>query len=276
MKIIGIMDGKGGTAKSTTSVNLSACLADTGKKILLIDLDPYNIGSTLYLSEVNREERELFDIFIGKSQKNLSELIRPTKIENVHIIPASQHLIGFEKRAKAVIVLPDLLKKIPKAFDYIIIDCPPTLGLLTLNIGASVDEVVIPIEASFLGASGIGPIADELTYLKEGIPSEGQAPLNSKLNVCGILICKVEPTKHAKEIVEKIKQAFGKLVFHTMIRKNVRVMEAPAKGMPIITYAPQSHGAADYINFTKEFLKRVEGDPKNEKKGKGKSRKKGK
>jgi len=249
-RIIAITNQKGGSAKTTTSVNLSAALAQTDKKVLLVDLDPQanaTIGIGISSTDL---EKSVYHILI-EADTEIESVMRPTMVDNLSIVPATIHVSGAEVELVNTIgreiVLQDKLKKIQNKFDYIIVDCPPSLGLLTLNALTSAREVIIPVQTHFYALEGMSLLMNTIELVKRR--------LNHKLIITGILPTIYQSgTKLSEQVLEELRKFFGKQVFTTIIRMNVRLAEAPGHGMPITLYDSDSNGAQDYLDLAREVI----------------------
>ncbi len=251
-KAIAIFNQKGGVGKTTTNINLAACLAIKGKKILIIDIDPQ--GNTT--SGVGISKRDLdvttHEILVEDNQ-HPEEAVISTGIKNLDIMPASVQLAGAEveliqltgrdKRLKWAI---DQLK--PK-YDYIFVDCPPSLGLLTINSLTAVDSVLIPIQCEFYALEGVSQLMKTVGLVRR--------EMNKKLEVTGVILSMYDGrTNLGMQVIQEVKRFFGNKVFGTVIPKNVRLAEAPSYGLSIIDYDPSSKGAKAYKKLAEEFLQR--------------------
>lgn len=249
MRKIALINQKGGSAKTTTSVNLAASLAAKKRKVLLIDLDP-QASATSWMG-CDSEESKLYELFT--SNVNVLDVVIKTDITGVDVISSSQWLMGLEKRLAqevgAETILKHKLNKIKQGnYDYILIDCPPTLGLLTLNALCAVDEVIVPVEARIMAVHGLVQLLETIETIKER--------LNPNLRISGIVPCRVDSrTNHAKEVVSELKSNFKGLVFKTAIRENIRLSEAPSFSQPINIYDKNSTGAFDYHELACEVIK---------------------
>lgn len=250
MRNIAVVNQKGGSGKTTTAVNLAATLAEKGKRVLLIDLDP-QYSATQWL-DVTEGGRGVFDLFAEPDTTKLEGLIFATNTEGVSLVPSSPWLVGAEKALSgepgAEQCLKEKLRELPEGrFDYILIDCPPTLGILTVNALNAVTEVLVPVECHVMGLHGLAQLWKTVELVKKR--------LNPELNITGILACRVDRrTKHGKEVVEKVRSKFPGLAFETEVRENVRLAECPSQGGPITTYAPSSSGAEDYRKLAEEVI----------------------
>jgi chromosome partitioning protein len=249
MRTIAIVNQKGGVGKTTTTVNLAAALADAGRKVLIIDLDPQHSASTWY--KAIRQGRGAFDIF-NDPKADLPSLVMDTAIDGVSILPSSPLMYNVERALAgepgAEHSLKLKLKQLPAGrFDYLLIDCPPSLGLLTVNALTAVDEVFVPVEAHVLGLHGLDKLVQTVTIVRER--------LNPALSITGIVACRVKAqTRHAQEVMADIRGRFPNEFFQTMIRENVRLTECPSQGVPITSYAPTSNGAEDYRKLAEEVI----------------------
>jgi len=250
-QIISIANQKGGVGKTTTAVNLSAALAKMGKKVLLVDCDPQANATTGMGIDKPSMEYSLYQGLIGEAQ--IEDIIFPTVLPKLMMIPADTDLIGFEiemvsekDREKK---LKQLLEKVLGRFDYIMIDCPPALGLLTLNAFTASDAVLIPLQSEFYALEGLGQLLDTIKRVK--------ASFNPGLKIKGILLTMYDKrTNLAQQVVEDAKKYFKDMVFNTKIPRNVKLGEAPSYGLPIILYDKLSQGSKSYITFARELLTR--------------------
>jgi chromosome partitioning protein len=249
MRTIAITNQKGGSGKTTTSVNLAAALGEKGKQVLLIDLDAQASSSTWY--GVNDGGKGLFEVFTGNV--NLSDLVHKTATHGVDLVPSSSWLVGTDKslagEVGSEIILRRQLERLPKdRWDFVLLDCPPALGILTVNALAAAKEVLVPVEAHVLALNGLADLLKTLGVVKER--------LNPSLEITGILACRVDyRTRHALEVVEMLRTRFGKQVFKTVIRENVRLAESPSFSQPITQYDPGSHGAEDFRSLAAEIIR---------------------
>ena len=250
-QIISIANQKGGVGKTTTSVNLSAALAKIGKKVLLIDCDSQANATTGMGIDKPSLEHSLYQGLIGET--GVDDIIYPTMLPNLMMIPANIDLIGFEiemvpvkQREKK---LKDLLVQIKERFDYIILDCPPALSLLTLNAFTASDSVLIPLQSEFYAMEGLGQLLDTIKRVK--------LSFNPRLKIKGILLTMYDKrTNLAQHVVEDAEKYFKDMVFKTRIPRNVKLGEAPSYGLPVILYDKHSQGSKSYIAFAREFLQR--------------------
>ncbi len=248
MRVIAIVNQKGGSGKTTTSVNLAAALGEQRRRVLVVDLDPQaSASSWLGVSDGGRGLLDLFTDGTG-----ISELIRASVTEGVSLIPSSSWLVGVDKalvgEAGAESILKRKLEALPEEeWDYVLFDCPPTLGTLAVNALAAAREVLVPVEAHVLPLAGVVQLLELVEVVKER--------LNPELAVTGILACRVDArTRHSREVVEKLRERFGPIVYRTVLRESVRLAECPSFHQPILSYAARSTGAKDYREAAKELI----------------------
>lgn len=250
MRIIAVTNQKGGSGKTTTSVNLAAGLAEKGKKTLLIDLDP-QCSATSWCG-VETPGKGIYSLFLN--EKPLPELVLKTYSKNLSVVPASSWLVGAEKALASEIGAETILKKSfeslsGKKWQYILIDCPPSLGVLTVNALVAARAILVPVETHIMALAGLAQLMKTYDLIKER--------LNADLDITGILACRVNSrTRHAWEIIQALNDRFGKKVYKTLIRENIKLAEAPSYRKPIMEYAPQSIGTVDYRALAKEVIAR--------------------
>ncbi len=249
-KAIAIFNQKGGVGKTTTNINLAACLALRGKKVLVLDIDPQG-NTTSGLGVAKRElEETVYNILVDTNYDPRKAIIH-TGVENLDLIPASVDLAGAEVELVQVQgrerALKNGLDKIKDNYDYIFIDCPPSLGLLTINSLAAVDSVLIPIQCEFYALEGVSQLVSTIELVKKS--------LNPNLTVQGVILSMFDGrTNLSAQVVQEVKKYFGSKVYSTVIPRNVRLAEAPSYGLPITEYDPKSKGAEAYMEFAEEFL----------------------
>lgn len=249
MRIISVANQKGGCAKTTTAVNLAAALAETKKKVLLIDLDPQANASQW----LGAEDPSINSFLIFSSKKPIQELIQPTQVTNIFIISGHQDLASAEKVVANELGVDFLLKRRlkdlkPEDWDFIIIDTPPTLGLLTVNALTSSSELLIPVTTHIMTLTGVAQLISKYNEIKE--------VLNPDLEILGFLPSRVDTrTKHSKEILQALIDRFGDKVLKSLIRENVRLAEAPSFGENILIYDGQSGAAQDYRDLAQEVIR---------------------
>ncbi|MBQ3201127.1 MAG: ParA family protein [Clostridia bacterium] len=255
-KIIAIANQKGGVGKTTTTVNLSACVAEKGKKVLCIDIDPQ--GNCTSGVGVNKEEPEysIYDVIInGVSAK---EAVVPTVVENLSCIPARKELSGAEVELVNTMARETVLKRalasIREEYDYIFIDCPPSLGLLTINSMTAADTLLAPIQCEYYALEGLSDLMNTVKLVR--------AHLNPRLDVEGVVLTMFDArTNLSEQVVHEVKKFFKNKVYNTIIPRSVRLGEAPSFGLPINKYDPRSVGAKAYSALAGELI------AKDEKKG---------
>lgn len=248
-KIIAITNQKGGVGKTTTSVNLSACLANMGKKVLLVDLDSQGNASSGI--GVNKDELEycIYNVLI--ETYDIEKIIQHTMLERLDIAPATIQLAGAEVDMVPIVsretILKQSLQSIRDTYDFIVIDCPPSLGLLTLNALTAADSVLIPIQCEFYALEGVSQLIKTIQIV--------QQTSNPSLEIEGVLLTMFDGrTNLSIQVAEEVKRFFKHHVYTTIIPRNVRLSEAPSYGEPIIIYDPKSKGAEVYMNLAKEVL----------------------
>lgn len=248
-KIIAIANQKGGVGKTTTSVNLSACLAHIGKKVLLIDADPQ--GNATSGVGVNKGDVHqcIYDMLID--DVHIQEVIHHTKMENLDIVPATISLAGAEIELVSTISrevrMKHAIQEAKELYDYIIIDCPPSLGLLTINSLTAADSVIIPVQCEYYALEGLSQLLSTIRLV--------QKHLNEGLTIDGVLLTMFDArTNLGIQVIEEVKKYFQDKVYGTIIPRNVRLSEAPSHGEPIIIYDSRSRGAEVYLELAKEVV----------------------
>ena len=250
MRSIALLNQKGGVGKTTTTANLGACLAMLGKKVLVIDMDPQANLSVHLGVDIHKLKYSIYNIITGDSKPD--DVILNTKIQGLDIIPSNIDLSGAEIELVGVVgretVLKEYLGDILGRYDYVLIDCPPSLGLLTLNVLTLAHEIFIPLQTEFFALQGVSKLLDTHEVVRKR--------LNKNLEITGIIFCMyTSRTRLCKEVIEKVKEHFAKdQVFDTVIRKNVKLSESPSHGKPVVSYAPGSHGSEDYMSLAKEVV----------------------
>ena len=251
-KVIAIANQKGGVGKTTTAINLAASLAVLEKKVLIIDADPQaNTTSGLNFSPDNDEKRTLYELLEGKL--GVRDVLIQTEIDKLHMIPSHINLIGVEIE---MVNAPDrelLLKKaiepVRDEYDYILIDCSPSLGVITVNSLAASDSVIIPVQPEFFALEGLGKLLQTIRLVQRGV--------NPDLRIEGFVVTMFDGrTKVHTQVVGELRGHFNDLVFRTIIQRNIRLSEAPSHGKPIILYDIMSTGANNYLNLAKELLEK--------------------
>jgi chromosome partitioning protein len=250
-RVIAVVNQKGGVGKTTTAINLAAALALEGLSVLLADCDPQanSTGGLGFAKDENRSS--IYDILIGDA--SAEEVIQATEIETLHIIPGSKNLIGanveLASADRRAFRLRDALSDIRERYDYIFLDCPPALDLLTLNALVAADRLIVPMQAEYFALEGISELVSTLQRVK--------AALNPDLNIHGVLLTMYDDrTNLAQQVTENLRTYFGETLFHTVIPRNIRLAEAPSHGKPVFLYDPRSRGADSYFEVAQELLAR--------------------
>ena len=251
-KVIAIANQKGGVGKTTTAINLAASLAVLEKKVLIIDADPQaNTTSGLNFSPDNDQERTLYEVMVD--QIDIRNTLIQTEIANLHMIPSHINLVGAEIQlvdaADRESRIKNALATIKDNYDYIIIDCSPSLGLITVNSLAAADSVMIPVQPEFFALEGLGKLLQTIRLVQNGI--------NPDLNIEGFVVTMFDGrTKVHNQVLGELKEHFGNMVFKSIIQRNIRLSEAPSHGKPIILYDVICNGTTNYLNLAKEVLEK--------------------
>lgn len=254
-RVICIANQKGGVGKTTTSVNLSAALASRGRRVLLVDLDPQgNASSGLGLKKYEYQEANIYHVLIG--EKTLPEVIRPANNKNLSIAPANPDLVGAEielvDSQKREYRLKDALRQVESDYDYVLIDCPPSLGLLTLNALTAANTFIVPLQCEYYALEGLSQLLNTAGLVKKNI--------NPELRIEGIVLTMFDTRNNlSHQVVSEIQSHFGDKVFSAVIPRNVRLSEAPSHGQPIIEYDQRSIGAVKYTELAEELDRKVYG-----------------
>ncbi len=252
-RIIALANQKGGVGKTTTSISLAAGLAEIGQRVLLVDFDPQG-GCALGLGiEPGSLELSVYNALLDRDLA-VEDVIVETKVENLHLLPSNIDLAAAELMLVQEVAreqtLMRILAPVRVKYDFILIDCPPSLGLLTINALTAADGVIVPLETEYYALRGMALLMDSIDRIRER--------LNPRLNIDGILPTMYDPrTLHGKEVLARVEDAFGPKLFDTVIRKTVRFAEAPVAGEPILSYAPTSAGAEAYRKLAQEVMSRV-------------------
>ncbi len=249
MKVIAIANQKGGVGKTTTSVNLSACLADLGKKVLLVDLDPQGNSTSGFGFDKTKIKQSVYDVLVN--DVSIEGVILQTKIENLMLLPATIQLAGAEIELVSIMSretkLKRVLDKVKYSYDYVIIDCPPSLGLLTINSLTAANSVLVPIQCEFYALEGLSQLMNTITLVQKN--------LNPALSLEGVVLTMFDArTNLSIQVVDEVKNHFRHKVYQTIIPRNVRLSEAPSHGQPITRYDPKSKGAEVYTDLAKEVI----------------------
>jgi chromosome partitioning protein len=256
-KVIAIANQKGGVGKTTTAVNLSSCLGYKGKKVLIIDIDPQgNTTSGLGVDKKNIK-RSIYDVLIN--DEKIKNALVDTAIENLKLCPSNIQLAGAEVELVSVISRETRMKvaisEIRDQFDFVLIDCPPSLGLLTVNSLTAADTILVPIQCEYYALEGLSQLMDTVRLV--------QKHLNPILDVEGVVLTMFDArTNLSIQVVEEVKKHFRNKVYRTVIPRNVRLSEAPSFGLPIILYDPKSKGSECYLELAEEVIEYSEGERK--------------
>ncbi|TLM98208.1 MAG: ParA family protein [Actinobacteria bacterium] len=250
--VFAVVNQKGGVGKSTTAVNLAASLGEAGAKTLLIDLDPQGNATSGFGLNKNQRELCIYDALLGDT--NVAEIVEPVEIEGVFVVPATIQLAGAEIELVSALSRETRLKQIvgqvADDFDYIIVDCPPSLGLLTINALTAAQGLIIPIQCEYYALEGLSKLLDSVRLVK--------THLNPNLEVFGVVMTMYDSrTRLAHQVVDEVRDFFGEKVFKTLIPRTVRLSEAPSFGQPVTMYDPTGKGAEAYRALAKEVMDRV-------------------
>ena len=250
-KIVAFLNQKGGVGKTTTCVNMAGYLASMGKKVLLLDIDPQGNASSSVGIEKEEKHNTIYNVIVDDN--TIDEVILPTKLENLFVIPANVDLAGVEidlvqmnNREK---IVRNILKKIKNDYDFICIDCPPSLGLITVNALTACDSVLIPIQCEYFALEGLTQLMYTIKLVKKH--------LNENINIEGVVLTmKDNRSNLGQSVADDITKYFDKKIYKTIIPRNIRLAEAPSFGEPIVMYDPKCTGAQAYKALTEEFLAR--------------------
>jgi chromosome partitioning protein len=247
-RVIAIVNQKGGVGKSTTAVNLGASLALLGRRVLIIDIDPQGNTTTGVGIDKQTVERDVYNVLLRDA--SIAEVARSTEVENLLIVPATLNLAGAEIELVSTLQresrLRGALSRVQSEYDVVLIDCPPSLGLLTINALTAASEVIIPVQAEYYALEGLSQLVAIVRRIKEG--------LNPDLIIAGVLITMFDGrTRLAMEVLEEVNRYFPERVFRTQIPRNIRLSEAPSYGKPAILFDVKSRGAQAYLSLAKEI-----------------------
>ena len=250
-KIVAVTNQKGGVGKTTSCVNLAAYLVSAGKRVLLIDIDPQGNACSSVGVEINKEQKSIYEVLLGEAP--VRDAIYPSVMKGLDVIPstvdlseAEVDLVYIDNREK---VLKEALAIVKNEYDYIFIDCPPSLGLLTVNVLTATDSIIIPIQCEYFALVGLSQLMNTVRLVK--------MQLNPNIEIEGVLLTmKDNRSNLVSQVSEEIKKYFGAKVYETYIPRNIRLAESPSHGKPIVLYDDKSKGAAAYRSLAEEFLRK--------------------
>lgn len=253
-QVISISNQKGGVGKTTSAVNLGAELALLKRRVLLIDLDPQGNATSGVGATPAEEGKDLYDMFFGRI--SLAEIVKDTQIEGLKVAPSSKDLVGVEvelgRTPGRELILKSQIKLLSSSYDYILIDCPPSLGILTLNALGASDSVVIPLQAEYYALEGVSALAQTIEFVRQ--------TFNPQLEILGVFLTMFDMrTNLSRQVEEEVRGHFGEKVFKARVPRSVRLSEAPSHGKPICLYDPESFGAKAYNHLALELDKRCYG-----------------
>jgi chromosome partitioning protein len=257
-KILSISNQKGGVGKTTTAINLAASLASAERRTLLVDIDPQgNAGSGLGFTPADYERGTIYEALLG--QVPFEQTLLETDLRYLHICPATPDLAGAEvelvNMEQRELRLREAVASVVDRYDYIVIDCPPSLGLLTLNSLAACTSVVVPLQCEYYALEGLSHLVKTIQLVRQG--------LNPKLSIEGILLTMFDGrVSIAHQVADEVRKHFGKQVFKTVVPRNVRLSECPSHGKPILLYDIKSKGCGAYLSLAREILKREPREPR--------------
>ncbi len=251
-KVLAVVNQKGGVGKSTTAVNVSASLGDLGQKVLLVDLDPQGNATSGFGLNKNQRELCVYNALLGDTE--MASIIEPVEVENVFVVPATIQLAGAEIELVSAMSretrLKSMVDSVADDFDFVIIDCPPSLGLLTINALTAADGLLIPIQCEYYALEGLSKLLDSVRLVK--------THLNPALEVFGVVMTMYDSrTRLAQQVVDEVRDFFEDKIFRTLVPRTVRLSEAPSFGQPINLYDPSGKGALAYHELAKEVMERV-------------------
>lgn len=252
-KIISIANQKGGVGKTTTAINLAASLAVLEKRVLIVDADPQANASSGLGIDVRKVGSTIYDCLVDGADP--VQAIISCNIDNLDIIPSNIDLVGAEiemlNMEKRESVLKEMLKKIPDGYDYMLIDCSPSLGLLTVNALTASDSVIVPVQCEYFALEGLGKLLNTIKIIQNN--------LNTDLQIEGFLLTMYDSRlRLSNQVVDEVRKHFQQMVFETIIQRNIKLSEAPSFGQPALLYDAESRGAVNYLNLARELIEKVE------------------
>ena len=252
--IIAITNQKGGVGKTTSAISISAELASSGKRVLLVDFDPQGNATSGLGVEPNEEGGDLYDMFFDRV--SLGDILKPSVVDGLMVAPSSKDLVSIElelgKTPGRELILKSEIRMLRSQFDFIIIDCPPSSGLLTLNALGASDSLLVPLQAEYYALEGISGLLDTVNFV--------QQTFNPALKILGVFLTMFDSrTRLSGQVEDEAREFFGDLIFAQRIPRSIRLSESPSHGLPICKYAPDSAGDKAYRSLTKEILNRCEG-----------------
>jgi chromosome partitioning protein len=263
-RVIAISNQKGGEGKTTTAVNLAASIAAAEKRVLLVDLDPQANASSSVGYPRGNVERGTYELLLAGA--SLQDVVMPTDLPTLAVLPASADLAGAEVELVGLEGRESVLKRALEPlrtedrYDFVVLDCPPSLGLLTVNALVAADSVLIPMQAKYFSLEGLGALTGTIESIRDS--------LNPRLGIEGIVFCMFDPrTNLAQQVLEEVREHFGDLVYETVIPINIRLSESPSFGKPALMYDIESKGAQAYLALAREVLSRVEPKPTRARRG---------
>lgn len=250
-RIIAIANQKGGVGKSTTAINLSACLAETGKKVLTIDIDPQGNTTSGLGIDKNAAETTLYELLLGET--DLEQCVIKNVVENLDLIPSNMNLSGAEIELVGIeereYILRNAIRRVKDVYDYIVMDCPPSLSMLTINALTAADSVLVPIQCEYYALEGLSQLIHTIELVQDR--------LNENLKIEGVVFTMYDArTNLSLEVVENVKENLNQNIYKTIIPRNVRLAEAPSYGLPINFYDSKSTGAESYRLLAEEVINR--------------------
>jgi len=248
-RILAVVNQKGGVGKTTTAVNMGAHLAELGQRVLIVDMDSQGNATSGVGIDVSKVEQTVYDAILDNAR--VLDALYPTSVDNLHVMPSSVHLAGLSSELATTegreFYLKETLQKIQDNYDFILIDCPPSLGLITVNSLVAAREVIVPVQCEYYALEGLSRLIQTINIVKERV--------NPDLDLTGIALTMFDPrTTLSKEVERETRSYFKEKVFTTVIPRNVRISEAPSYGQPITIYAKKSQGAKAYVSLAKEVL----------------------